>query len=68
MRGVIGLLRGVFTRGKKGEGLWELYKIIIAVAVLVIMAAATIFLLGGKSFGEEGLIAGIKKMLKFGRA
>jgi hypothetical protein len=68
MRGMIGLLRGFFVGDKKGQGGWELYKIIIAVVVLVVVAAAITLLVAGKGFGEGGILAGIKKMLKFGRA
>lgn len=54
-------------RKKKGDlGMTEIIILIIVVVFLVLMVAALI-LFKGKIFGEEGILAAIKNMLRFGR-
>ena len=46
----------------------ELVKILIVVVVLVLVIGVIYVLLRGKGFGEEGILAGIKNLFRFGRA
>ena len=43
-------------------------KILIVVVVLSICVFGVLFLIKGKGFGEDGLIASVKRALHFGRA
>jgi hypothetical protein len=51
---------------RKGEGMWELWKIIVAVVVLAILGFGIYLTITKKGFGDEGILAGIKNWLKFG--
>jgi len=44
----------------------ELVKILIVVVILVLLVGAVILLVKGQAFGEDGILASIKNLFKFG--